>query len=71
MKNWKLTVCDALITRLMTLALLEDFPLFQDIYLDALKNTMADRSQLRHTERARISARAVVSPAPDCCTRSV
>ena len=49
MKNFKLTLCDAFLERLTNLASLEESALFQDVYLDALREGMTARTRLRRS----------------------
>ena len=65
MKNFKLTVCDAFIERLVNLAALEGNALFQDVYLDVLRESMNARARLRRTA-AKQPAHAPVS----CCVQN-
>lgn len=62
MKNWKLSVYEALIERLVNLAALEGSPLFQDAYLDALDGTVAEHDHLRRSCNVHCESFAPVHP---------
>ena len=49
MKNFRLSLCEALIERLLLLASLEENTQFQDVYLDVLRKSMTARTRLRRS----------------------
>ncbi len=69
MKNFKLTLCDALIERLVNLASLEENAQFQGVYLDTLHKEVRVRDQLRRSS-AEYSAHSSVRRASGCCVRN-
>ncbi len=69
MKNFKLTLCDALIERLVNLASLEENAQFQGVYLDALRKEVRVRDQLRRSS-AEQPAHSSVRCASGCCVRN-
>lgn len=67
MKNFKLTICEAFIERLVNLASLEENARFQGVYLDALRDAVEDRARLRRSTVGRdVPACSRMS---GCCAR--
>lgn len=70
MKNWKLSVYNALIERLVSLAALEGSAQFQGVYLDALTDAVDERNQLRRSSNIHCKPLATVQPEHSCCARN-
>lgn len=68
MKNFKLTICEAFIERLVNLASLEENARFQDVYLDALRDAVEDRTRLRRSTAGR-DVPACANCMSGCCVR--
>lgn len=48
-KSWKLILLNAMIENLIVLSALEQYPVFQDVFLDCLENALHYRKQLLHS----------------------
>lgn len=53
MKNFKLTLWECLVERLVNLASLEENRQFQDVYLNTLQQSVNARDQLRRVQNSR------------------
>lgn len=70
MKNFKLTICEALIERLVNLASLEGNAQFQGVYLEALRESVNARTQLRRSSTTDQNAHTSVTCMSGCCAHN-
>ena len=70
MKYWKLNLYEALIERLVNLASLEGSAQFQGVYLDALRDAVEKRTELRRRCNIHCKPLAPVQPNHSCCSRN-
>ena len=62
MKNFKLTLWECLVERLVNLASLEENRQFQDVYLNTLQQSVNARDQLRRAQNSRTCSFSCARP---------